>query len=124
MTVFNSAVKPDSGAPVTFVEYISAIVPAPPRRGPKDTDRRRSDPGRWNQVIIAAAPAPVTGRPDVALDRTRRVLVHLQNRRSKIHAYCYMCVRVQHMGPVVESQLRVCVGGWHVGDVVAQVMLG
>src|SRR4029077_8442114 len=85
VTIINSAIKTDRRSPVAFIEHVSAIIPAPPRRSPKHTDGWRSDPGARNQIIIAAAPAPVTRSPDVALHRTRRLLVHRQNRRGNVN---------------------------------------
>src|SRR5215217_2719080 len=44
MAVVNAAVKSDSRAPISFVKDVGVIIPAPPRGGPKHTDRWRSNP--------------------------------------------------------------------------------
>src|SRR5947207_15011879 len=89
IAVINSSVKTDMRSPVTLVKYVSTIVPAPPCRCPKQTDTWRSNPGAWHPIIIVLI-APVAGSPNIAFDRTRRLLHDRQNGRSKIDRYVYL----------------------------------
>ena len=93
VTVVDSAVKADSRAPVALIKRVNAIIPAPPRRSPEQTHCWRSDPNAWDQIIIAVAPRPVFGSPNVAFNRTRWLLDYRQNRRSNIDRYVDLCDR-------------------------------
>src|SRR5206468_1056980 len=92
IAVINASVKTDSRPPVPLVKRVNAIVPAPPGRGPKHTHCRRSDPDARNPIIVTdiIAITPVTWGPDIALDRTGRLLIYRQNRRSKTDRYVYL----------------------------------
>ena len=81
VTVINAAVKTDMRSPVTLVKDIRAVVPAPPCRGPKQTDGRRSNPHPRHPIISVVIP-PVSRSPNVALGRSRRLLIYRQLRRS------------------------------------------
>src|SRR4029077_13950872 len=82
--VINAAVKTDMRSPVTLVKGISAVVPAPPSRGPKQTDSRRRNPDARDPIIIVVigVPAPITWSPHITCDRTGRLLIYRQRRRS------------------------------------------
>src|SRR6266404_3036556 len=90
IAVVNAAVKTDSRAPVAVIKSIKTVAPAPPGRGPKQTYYRRRNPGAGDPIVIADTPSPVTGSPDIARDRNRRLHLYRQNRRSKIDRYTYL----------------------------------
>ena len=90
MAVVYASVITDSRSPIAVVEDVRAIVPAPPRRGPKQTHGWWSNPRARDPIIIALTPAPVTRSPNVALHRTRRLLYHRQNRWSDVDRYAYL----------------------------------
>src|SRR4029078_8971622 len=83
VTVVNAAVKTDVRAPVTLVKNVPTVVPAPPRRGPKHTDRWGLNPHTRHPIIIAVIP-PVSGSPDVTLGRSGRLLYYGGGRRSTV----------------------------------------
>src|SRR4029077_1591665 len=89
------AVKAYSAPPVTRINRLGAVVPAPPRRGPKQTYCRRCNPGARHPIIIPdiITITPVTGSPDITGNRAGRLLIYRQNRRSKIDRYAYLGVR-------------------------------
>ena len=78
ITVINASVKTDMGSPVTLVKCISAVVPTPPSRCPKQTHSRRSNPHARYPVIIVVigVPAPITWSPNITCDRTGRLLIY------------------------------------------------
>src|SRR4029077_13369772 len=84
-TKVDPAVKTDSRPPVTLIKRVRAVVPAPPRRGPKQTYCRRCNPGARHPIIIPdiITITPVTGSPDITGNRAGRLLIYRQNRRSK-----------------------------------------
>ena len=57
ITVINASVKTDMRSPVTLVKGVSAVVPAPPRRCPKQTHSGRWHPHARDPVIIVVVPA-------------------------------------------------------------------
>src|SRR5437763_13465519 len=95
IAVVNAAVITDSRPPVTLVKRVNAVVPAPPGRRPKHTNRRRSDPDTRDPIIIPhiITITPVTRRPDVTFVRARRLLVYRQRGRSKANRDIYLCER-------------------------------
>src|SRR4029077_7154597 len=95
ITIVDAAVKPDSRPPVTLIKRVRPVVPAPPRRGPKQTYCRRCNPGARHPIIIPdiITITPVTGSPDITGNRAGRLLIYRQNRRSKIDRYAYLGVR-------------------------------
>src|SRR4029450_13216209 len=92
VAVVNASIKTDSRSPVTLVKHVRAGVPAPPRRGPKQTHSRRCNPGARHPIIIPdiMTITPVTRSPDITCDGAGRLLIHRQNRRSKIDRYAYL----------------------------------
>src|SRR5690349_1602813 len=56
VTVVNAAVKTDVRTPVTLVKDVRTVIPAPPRRGPKHTDRWGLNPYARHPIIIAVIP--------------------------------------------------------------------
>src|SRR6266516_3953206 len=93
MAVVNASVKTHSRTPVALIKCVSAVVEAPPRRGPKQTHCWWIDPDAWDPIIIRGTVAPVTGSPDIAFNWTGRLLHDRQNRRSDIDRYAYLCER-------------------------------
>src|SRR5438105_2954476 len=89
MAVVNAAVKTDGRTPVAVIKHVRAVVPAPPGRSPKDTDGWGSNPRARDQIIILVI-APVTGRPNVAFDGTRRLLHYRQNWGSDVDRYAHL----------------------------------
>src|ERR1019366_3363338 len=91
ITVINSAIETDLRSPVALVEEKSPTFPSPPSWGPEQADCRGHDPCTGHPVIIAVVVVviPVTGRPQVAVAGTKRLLVHGQRRRSKRDSYTH-----------------------------------
>src|SRR4029077_8543969 len=83
-TVIDASIKTDGRSPVTLVKSVNAVIPAPPRRCPKQTHSRRRHPHARDPIIIVVigVPAPITWSPDVTCDRTGRLLIYRQRRRS------------------------------------------
>src|SRR5215467_6846098 len=85
--VVNATVKTDGRSPVALIKGVNAVVPTPPGWSPKQTYCGRRHPDAGHPVIIGTAPAPVTGSPDIAFDRSGRL--------SKVDRYAYLCERRQ-----------------------------
>ena len=88
VTVVYPTVKTDGSAPISGAEHIDPVIPAPITRGPQQAEAGRRYPGARHPVIILVigVPGPITGRPNVAGLRQRRLHVDGQGRRRNIDA--------------------------------------
>ena len=77
-TVIDSAVKPDMRPPVAVVPGVSAVLPSPKTRGPKQPYYRRFHPDTRNPVIITIirVPRPITGTPHIPIPRARWLIIN------------------------------------------------
>src|SRR5207249_7039954 len=89
VTVVNAAIKTDSRSPVALIKEIRAVVPAPPRRCPKQTNRRRGHPDAGDPIVIRIV-GPVTGSPNVAFDGNGGLLYYGKRRWSDIDREAYL----------------------------------
>ena len=79
--VIDAAVEADGQPPVSCVPGIRPIIPAPVAGRPQQTGSRRQGPGAGHPIIAGVAIRPITGGPDVAGRRDRRLLIDGQRRR-------------------------------------------
>lgn len=94
ITVINASVKTDMRSPVTLVKCVSAVVPTPPRRCPKQTHSGRWHPHTRDPVIIVVVP-PVARSPDISCNRADWLLIYRQLRRSDAGCELYLGERRQ-----------------------------
>ena len=64
VAVINTAIEAHMRAPIASMPTVESVIPAPPARSPKHSDRSH-DPGSGHPVIaVVIAPCPISGRPD------------------------------------------------------------
>lgn len=97
-TVVNAAVKTYSGAPITRVPEIKAVVEGPVAGSPEQADSRRPDPHSWNPKITLISVGPITGHPNVTTSGTNRLGVNRQRRGTNTNRNC----------DVNSSRIRTC----------------
>jgi len=95
ITVINASVKTDMRPPITLVKYVSAVVPTPPWRCPKQTHCWRSDPDAGYPIITSAAPTPVARSPHITCNRADWLLIYRQLGRSDVGRELYLGERRQ-----------------------------
>lgn len=93
VAVVDSAVVSDLIPPVTVMEPVVTVVPAPPRRSPKRSLVRRRHPRTGNPIVAIIAPCPISGSPHPPFFRTWRLFINRQRRRSYRDAYLNACKR-------------------------------
>jgi hypothetical protein len=81
-SIIHAAVEADVRAPIASVEHVYAFIPAPITGRPEHANARGGDPDSGHSVISIVAISPISGSPHIALDWTRRLLVHRQRGRS------------------------------------------
>ncbi len=104
VAIVDPAVPADFTAPVTVMEPVRTIVPAPPRRCPQQTAFGRLVPIAVHPVIIVdpVAPCPITRHPQIVWPGQGRLVVPWQRRRGIADA------DIQ-----AEADLRPCRGRQH-----------
>jgi len=81
--VVNAAIEANMGAPITAMEDVEAVFPAPIRGRPEIAGRGCEDPGAGDPVIAAVISiGPVAWRPDVAIAGDDGLNVDGKRRRS------------------------------------------
>jgi hypothetical protein len=65
--------------------YINAFIEAPVTWGPKETDLRRENPYTGNPVIAIIIVGPVSGNPDITINRAWRLYIYRYWRRRETH---------------------------------------
>ena len=83
--IVDTAIESDRRTPVSGVEPVEAVVPAPIAGRPQKPDLWWLHPGAWHPVVVlyAVVPGPIARRPDVAVGRDRRLVVDRQRRRRE-----------------------------------------
>src|ERR1700722_10406861 len=81
-----AAVKAHVRAPISSIEDIGAVVPAPISRRPEQPRTWSLRPGARHPVIVDPAPRPITWRPNVARGRKRRLSINGQGGGRDIDA--------------------------------------
>jgi hypothetical protein len=82
VAIVDPAIEAYVRTPVTLIESVSAVAPAPIAWSPEEPGSRSHYPRTWYPIIIAFAVSPVSRGPDVTLGGTRRLLIHRQRRRA------------------------------------------
>src|SRR5437763_5891149 len=64
VAIVNAAIEAHMRPPIASMPSVESVIPAPPSRSPKHSDRCH-DPGSGHPVIaVVIAPCPISGRPD------------------------------------------------------------
>jgi hypothetical protein len=87
--VIHASVVAHMPAPVSIMEHVEAVVPAPIRRRPERTLVRGGYPRPGYPIVAIVAICPVTGRPHQALFRAGRLFINRQHRGRKSHTDKY-----------------------------------
>src|SRR5580692_4899983 len=82
-SIIDPAIKSNVRTPISFVPQKRCAAPTPISRRPKEAGLRSQDPSAGHPVIIISIPSPITGRPDIALRGTDRLLINGKRRRTK-----------------------------------------
>jgi len=80
-TIVDAAIEPYGRAPIAVIPNKTGAAPTPVARRPEETYFRSFDPRAGHPVITVVAPAPISGRPDVAVTGANRLLVNGKRRR-------------------------------------------
>src|SRR5690348_5684078 len=94
-SITDSAVPPNVWAPISFMEEIGTVLPAPVAGRPEEADFGSFDPRPRHPVIVLviAIPRPITRSPDVTVAWARRLLIDWQCWRAKLNGDAYSDLR-------------------------------
>jgi hypothetical protein len=85
-SIIDAPIKTHFWTPVSFMEKERTVSPAPIRWRPKETNLGRFHPRARNPVVaVFIVIGPVTGDPEIAIDRAERLLVNRQRWWAKVH---------------------------------------
>lgn len=81
-SIVDAAVESDRKSPIAGIPDVDAAAPAPITGRPEPTYIGRKDPSAVDPVVATIAPCPVAGRPDIAVTGAFRLLIVGDGRRS------------------------------------------
>src|SRR5271170_1678620 len=84
-SIVNSAVETNVRSPISGMKKISAAAPAPISGRPEQSDGWRHNPRSRHPKISIGAIRPISWRPKVTRTRTDRLSVHRQRWRAYVH---------------------------------------
>ncbi len=85
VTITNTTVKANVRAPITIMETIAAVTPAPPAWRPKETNLGRQDPCARHPIIIVSIPRPVARGPQITRPGNIRLVINRERWRRRAH---------------------------------------
>src|ERR1700735_3603248 len=92
--VIHTAVVADMRPPIANIESVDPADEAPISRRPQQAHLRRLHPSSRYPVVPASAPAPISGRPQVAFFGARRLLIVGQWRRRFLRRHLSIACRL------------------------------
>src|SRR5580692_1573018 len=93
VTVTDSAVEADVQSPVAFIEGIAVAAPAPIAGSPEKIGLGSHHPCARHPVVpcVSVGVGPISGRPEITVARTKRLLVRGQFRRGQRNRNADLC---------------------------------
>src|SRR6267378_3488542 len=79
VAIEDPSIETDLWPPVAGIPNIGRVLPGPVSRSPQQPDRSKY-PSARHPIIVVITVGPVTGRPNVTIPRTNRLLVDGQSR--------------------------------------------